>query len=139
MRRILERFAWTRQPALLALAVVSVSVGCQSAPKSNGPTVAQLRTAEFQRQLALSTTAINDGDLSLARQHLVMAREAACSTTQENKADSLQFFIDGAQAFMEGDLDGTETAWARINDPALRGEVDVKATRLGINGLEATP
>ncbi|MCP3903431.1 MAG: hypothetical protein GY715_07320 [Planctomycetes bacterium] len=122
------------------LAAVVLVAGCHSAPEGDSA----VRAQEFREQLALSTTAIGEGDLERARGHLGQAEARIGSDEEQQKVESLDQLIAGAELMMSGDAQAAVTEWSQIQDPALAREVNVKAERVGMavpetSESEATP
>ncbi|MHC5114955.1 MAG: hypothetical protein ACYTGP_11075 [Planctomycetota bacterium] len=123
---------WRRGIPLLA--IVALVAGCSSTPDTDAASRAQ----QFREQLALSTTAIGEGDLEQARVHLGEAEQRVATEDEQQKVASLQQLIAGAELMMTGDARAAATEWSQIQDPALAREVHVKAQQVGVSVPSAT-
>ena len=125
---VLRRWA---QWALCVFTAVVVLNACHSIATIDHEATA--RSDRFQEQLAWSTQAINAGDLEQARAHLEAARDAASSSKERQKVDSLDKLIVGAEALMEGDPARARSEWSWIDEPNLSREVRHKARLMGLS------
>lgn len=116
--------------ALLLAMLVSFG-GCGSWLKTGGPSEAQREA--FQEQLVLTTYELNASNLQQAKVHAHKAREHAWGEQQEQKVDSLERLIAGVEALQDGDVELAQSEWSQITDPALKREVAIKASAIGID------
>ena len=113
------------------LGAAALLIGCQSAYKTS-ITNDLARRQQFQEQLVLSTEAINAGDLEQAREHVRDAASWAVGPSEEQKVDSLEKLIAGAEALLAGEADEAQRQWAQIEDRELSAEVRGKARLVGM-------
>lgn len=106
----------------MSLGMLMVLGGCQSATQ-----------AEFDQAIQQSAVAISAADLTLAREKLEQARHHAPTDAERIKVDSLSKLVDGAEAYMAGDVNAAATAWSQIQDATLRVQVYQQAKAAGLH------
>ena len=119
------------QPRTLLLAAVIGLAGCATTPRAQTESAVTSHQA-FRDQLALTTQAINAGDLDEAKLRLSRTRTTVTTPRQVEKVGGLEMLIVGAEALRAGDPDGARAAWAKIEEPKLRREVRHKARLIGL-------
>lgn len=122
----------TRPTHVLWAGLFLLLAGCASAPRAETAGVDE-RAAAFRNGLAMTASFVQDAELAAARAELAATAALAETEAEQAKVRSLARLIDGAEALLAGDTEGAGAEWARIEDPALRREIELAAPDVGVS------